>query len=420
MIGARLLFASWASFICECAADDTVGSQVSFYSIMVDAGSKGTRLIVYKWYPELRLPRETVQFPEQVGFKAVNPGLSSYALHPEQVGDSLAELIVYASALLEPIRDLLHLIPIYLKGTAGLRDLTPAARDAVMRATLAFLSDPQKSPFYFESNQAVVISGEEEGAYAWLSVNALKGTLGSSDGGADTYGVIDLGGASAQVSFIPEQNHYVLQNCYPLSLTDTCAYRTYAKSYLHYGLVEANRRLSSNIIAENLLKIESIDAFENPCYYKGHKFIPEFATLTHVPMSVDMVGSGDFSKCMQELSHLFNKGTGIQCWVRDCTFDGVYQPRLDTRPFVGIGNIGKVLSRAKISPKSSLETIKQVTTRICNDLTYEDVLRRCFRNIRITLLLFSLIHIHPLDIRTGVHRYSGIEWTSLQPDRIHE
>lgn len=343
-----------------------------FYSIIIDAGSKGTRLIVYKWQPELRLPRVSIQFPEQIGFKSVNPGLSAYAFAPQNVSTSLRELIGYATGLLDPLSDLFHLIPIYLKGTAGLRDLTPVARDAVMGATRSFLSNTSDCPFYFEPDQALVISGEEEGAFAWLSVNALKSTIGGVSGDS-SYGVIDLGGASTQIAFVPERNHYILQNCFPLALTDTCSYRTYSKSYLHYGLVEANRRLSSNIIAENLLKIESIDMIENPCYYKGHRFTPDDFESTHVPLTVEMMGTGNFTKCMHEISNLFNKGVGIQCWVRDCTFDGVYQPRLDARPFIGIGNIGKVLSRANIGKNSSLETIKLASIDICETMNFDDV-----------------------------------------------
>jgi apyrase len=391
-----VIVAVYASFVVVLGAENSKVTPDWFYSLMVDAGSKGTRLIIYRWKPETRLPRKSIQIPEEIGFKSVNPGLSSFALTPNSVSASLAALISYATDVLEPIRDYVHLIPIYIKGTAGLRDLTPPARDSIMHETIAFLSDKALSPFYFKPNQAIVISGEEEGAFAWLSVNALKGVLGDPDSDK-TYGVIDLGGASSQVAFIPESSHYILQNCYPLTLTDQCSYRTYSKSYLHYGLVEANRRLSSNIITENLLKVESVGEIENPCYYRDHQFEPDFSTLAHVPITVHMIGTGDFDKCFQELSNLFNKGIGIQCWVRDCTFDGVYQPRLDNRPFVGIGNIGKLLNYVGIPPRASLHSVKQTAMNICI-MTYEQVKKK-HSNVpeRISQhLCFSLSYIYTL------------------------
>ena len=365
-----------------------------FYSMVVDAGSKGSRLVIFKWQPETTLPREKIQTPITVGIKSVNPGLASSALDPESVREPLKELIDFAMNSLEPLKPVFHLIPLYLKATAGLRDLIPSARDAVMRATVEFLAT--YSPFKFGSNQALVISGEEEGAYAWLAVNALQEVLGTKQG-KSTYGVIDLGGASLQVAFVPEVNHYVLQNCYPISLTDETNYRLYSKSYLHYGIVEANRRVASAIITENILKVDSVSVIEHPCYYKGLLFSPDFATPQYkIPIMVNMTGTGNFVQCYQQLMQLFRKDD-VQCWVRDCTFDGVYQPRLDTRPFVGIGNIGKLLKVVGVPEKSSLKKVREMAANICEmpfskvEDTYKDMGNRMRKN-----LCFSISYVYTL------------------------
>lgn len=340
-----------------------------FYSIVIDAGSKGSRLVIFKWQPDVTTPRKRIQIPITVGAKSVNPGLAGSALDPSQVKEPLKELIDFATETLKPLAAVQHLIPLYLKATAGMRDLIPTARDGVMRETIAFLSN--YSPFAFDATHALVISGEEEGAYAWLAVNALKGVLGA-DRGESTVGVIDLGGASVQLSFVPEQNHYVLQNCYPLSLTDLTTYRLYAKSYLHYGMVEANRRLASNIITENILKVDSVSEIENPCFYQGMEFSPDFATKKYqIPIAVRMQGTGDFDRCTEELKKLFQKET-VTCFVRDCTFDGVYQPRLDRRPFVGIGNIGKILQLAGVPPISTLKQVRTAAAKVCS-MSFEQI-----------------------------------------------
>ena len=365
-----------------------------FYSMVIDAGSKGSRLVIFKWQPESTLPRKRIQIPITVGTKSVNPGLAASALDSSSVKGPLKELVDFAVATLEPLSVAFHLIPLYLKATAGLRDLIPSARDSVMRETIDFLSN--YSPFSFNSKHALVISGEEEGAYAWLAINAMKGVLGD-DGGESTYGVIDLGGASFQMAFIPEENHYVLQNCYPITLTDQTTYRLYSKSYLHYGIVEANRRLASTIITENILKVDSVSEIDNPCYYQGLAFTPDFATQKYrIPISVTMTGSGNFEKCVHELENLFDK-QGVQCWVRDCTFDGVYQPRLDRRPFVGIGNIGKLLSVAGVPPKASLKAVRDMAARICS-MSYSQVVKD-YPNISTRMkknLCFSLSYIYTL------------------------
>ena len=392
-----------------------------FYSIVIDAGSKGSRVIIFKWQPETSLPRKTIQIPIQVAAKAVNPGLAAFALDPTSVKDPMKEIIDFAVDVLEPLSSVYDLIPVYLKATAGLRDLIPTARDAIMRETINFISN--YSPFYFKPDQALVISGEEEGAYGWLTVNALKGVLGK-DSGESTYGIIDLGGASMQVSFVPEVNHYVLQNCYPLTLTDQTTYRLYAKSYLHYGIVEANRRLAANIITENILKVDSVDVIANPCFYSGMEFSPDFATDKYkIPISVKMTGSGEFSKCVDELKRLFDKD-GVQCWVRDCTFDGVYQPRLDNRHFIGAGNVGKILQIAGVPAKSSLKNVRAVASRICS-MTYAQIQSEFPDESQKTQkdLCFSISYIYTLlthglgftisDVSDPTQNLSQIEFTSF-------
>ena len=392
-----------------------------FYSIVIDAGSKGSRVIIFKWQPETSLPRKTIQIPIQVAAKAVNPGLAAFALNATVVKDPLKELIDFAVDVLEPLSSVYDLIPVYLKATAGLRDLIPTARDGIMRETIQFISG--YSPFYFKPDHALVISGEEEGAYGWLTVNALKGVLGK-DSGESTYGIIDLGGASMQVSFVPETNHYVLQNCYPLTLTDQTTYRLYAKSYLHYGIVEANRRLAANIITENILKVDSVRAIENPCFYSGMEFTPDFATDEYkIPISVKMTGSGDFSECVRALKRLFDKDD-IQCWVRDCTFDGVYQPRLDSRPFIGAGNVGKILQIAGVPARSSLKNIRAVAIRICS-MTYEHIQSEFLNESTKTQkdLCFSISYIYTLltyglgftisDVSDPTQNQSQIEFTGF-------
>jgi len=52
------------------------------------------------------------------------------------------------------------------------------------------------SPFMFKNKWARIISGEEEGAYGWITVNYLLNTLDSTDSNDTTFGALDLGGKS--------------------------------------------------------------------------------------------------------------------------------------------------------------------------------------------------------------------------------
>ncbi|EER15043.1 Ectonucleoside triphosphate diphosphohydrolase, putative [Perkinsus marinus ATCC 50983] len=166
-----------------------------------------------------------------------------------------------------------------------MRDVVPARRDALMKECIRYLKE---TPFYFREDYAQVLSGEEEAAFGWLSLNADNRTLAGYNQDA-SLGWLDMGGASFQVAFVPTRAHYVLQNLFPLALSPRgySSIRLYTKSYLHYGLVEANRRVSAAIISKELLRVDSVSTINNPCYFKGMDYQPDFATaLFQIPLAV--------------------------------------------------------------------------------------------------------------------------------------
>ena len=63
--------------------------------------------------------------------------------------------------------------------------------------------------------QARILAGEEEGAYGWVAINYLKGTLvkdSEGSGTADpsiTYGALEMGGASTQISFFKASQNII-------------------------------------------------------------------------------------------------------------------------------------------------------------------------------------------------------------------
>jgi hypothetical protein len=88
-------------------------------------------------------------------------------------------------------------------------------------------------------------------------------------------------------------------------------------------------------------------------FFTGAKYSPKFSSGEHsVPVNVEMTGTGDFIRCRKNVNckslsllllflffqvrKLFDKRT--QCWVKDCTFDGVYQPKAENVTFVASSN----------------------------------------------------------------------------------
>jgi len=187
--------------------------------------------------------------------------------------------------------------------------------------------------------------------------------------------------------------------------------------------VEANRRLVANIITENILKVDSVAVITNPCYYSGLEFVPDFATEQYkIPISVKMTGSGDFTQCVDELERLFDKES-VQCWVRDCTFDGVYQPRLDRRPFVGAGNVGKVLQMMGIPEQSTLKAVRAAAARVCamsfdqakeefKDLSNKSIRNLCYAGAYVYTLLTHGLGFTVSDVSDKTDTLSQIQFTT--------
>lgn len=122
----------------------------------------------------------------------VNPGLSSYAERTENAGDSLRELIEFAKTKVPAeSRDKTE---IKLMATAGLRLLDSKVQAKILESCRHAL---RNSGFRFRDEWAIVITGSDEGVYAWVVANYALGTLGGDP--MQTTGIIELGGASAQV-----------------------------------------------------------------------------------------------------------------------------------------------------------------------------------------------------------------------------
>ncbi|CAN0522061.1 unnamed protein product, partial [Laminaria digitata] len=81
----------------------------------------------------------------------------------QDIPTALAPLVDFAKEILKDHEEDWGRFPIYLKATAGMRQLSYNDREAILRAVRDFLGDHKTCPFYFQFDQARVISGEEVG-----------------------------------------------------------------------------------------------------------------------------------------------------------------------------------------------------------------------------------------------------------------
>ncbi|GIL52170.1 hypothetical protein Vafri_8106 [Volvox africanus] len=265
------------------------------YAVLIDAGSSGSRVHVYGYRPAIHRSHNlasgypVVRLPGVV--QRVTPGLSEFAPDGEGVAESLKPLIEFAQEKVPP--PLHATTSIRLMATAGLRMLPEEQREAVLGAVRRLLA---ASGFRFRPKWARVISGNEEGLFAWAGINYAAGRLQAlaqeqatsprqkdpavlaGRAAATTLAVLELGGASMQLTLMPwEPLPRGLGTILALPGVDR---PLYTHSFLGYGLQVAWFR-------EAMLVQQGGENSTDPCLYPGY-----------TSYQSGVVGSGDFDECV--------------------------------------------------------------------------------------------------------------------------
>jgi len=251
------------------------------YLAMIDAGSSGCRAHVYR-YAKLGSIDGPLYVLPQHNSRKVKPGLSTFAQNPQDAGSSLAGLVDFLKEQV-PERDW-GVTPIWLKATAGLRMLKNEESEAILDSVRGFLSNSQNSPFLFRNSWARVISGTEEGGFGWIAFNYLKRIIGPKrdpQGNQTPYAVIEMGGASAQVSQLAPTaaDAAAIPPEYRFSFTiENQEYNLYTHSYLGYGAEQAKVKFlnlltppaeASNIVNSTNTVHQTDRNNGNPCVQPG-------------------------------------------------------------------------------------------------------------------------------------------------------
>ncbi|XP_075420299.1 ectonucleoside triphosphate diphosphohydrolase 6 isoform X3 [Tenrec ecaudatus] len=213
--------------------------QEVFYGIMFDAGSTGTRIHIFQFAQK---PRETPTLLHET-FRALEPGLSAYADDIEKSTQGIQELLDVAKQ--EIPFDFWKVTPLVLKATAGLRLLPGEKAQKLLKKVKEVF---KASPFLVMEDCVSIMNGTDEGVSAWITVNFLTGSLKSP--GRSSVGMLDLGGGSTQITFLPstEGTLQLSPARYITSLQMfNRTYQLYSYSYLGLGLMSARLLLLGGV-----------------------------------------------------------------------------------------------------------------------------------------------------------------------------
>ncbi|CAJ0927921.1 unnamed protein product, partial [Ranitomeya imitator] len=328
------------------------------YGIVLDAGSSHTNLYIYQWPAEKE--NDTGVVEQVYECKVDGNGISSYYLKPVDAGRSLQSCIDRAQRTV-PDRQQKE-TPVYLGATAGMR-LLRRTNPMVAKEVLTSVENTlRSSPFDFQG--ARIITGQEEGAYGWITINYLLGNFIqelSQSQSVRTSGALDLGGASTQITFESNENIESEDNSLHFRLYGK-TYDVYTQSFLCYGKDQALRKQLANSIA-NLHNVSLLD----PCFNSGYTrdlnttdlynspCVSDRRTLS-APPSIQILGTGDYNLCKQKVQEIFNIS---HCNYSRCSFNGIFQPVLQGE-FGAFSAFYFVMDFLKLSKdKVSLDTVKE-------------------------------------------------------------
>jgi len=343
---------------------ESLGSSVEKswrFGAFIDGGSEGSRIYVLRWRPT-DTPGSEIICPEVVGDSSVVPGVASFALQPGDVGSSLKPLLHYAMKLLHSEKDQWAKIPVFLRATAGMRLLFPDERESILEHIRSYF---RTLPFHFRDDMASVATGEEEGVFGWISANYLMGNLKPDKvpTSQTTMGSLDLGGASAQIVFMPQKS--TIQHAFPLHLGPH-RIQLYSYSFLHFGVREAAHRTASLVISDALLAVQSENTVSHPCFAKGYIYTPKFSYSgeSFAPIQVQMNGTSDFRECHALVKRIFDKDA--PCLIEKCSFYGVYQPRVYEVPFLAFAHFAEVVADLGLPVDAQLQDVLIATRYVCS------------------------------------------------------
>lgn len=300
----------------------------SDYVMILDAGSSGTRVHVFKG------GASSYSAPYEIYHRKTSLGVSSFfengRLNREGLFASLSTLFEHTmrhSGI--PVQHM-QTTPVYLKATAGMRLLSRKGRDEVLRAAEEMVRD--RTPFLFRD--ARVISGTEEAIYDWIAVNLAVRSLPVTSTSTAFVAAMDLGGASAQIAYPTATTSAddVVRLYLPISSSkdhaESLELSLYAVSRLGYGMYEAHHRVLQ-IAEKDVTSERSEEPIRFPCDIAGGE------PRRNKEMTRDVLGTGDFDACVALIRRFFRSASTKHLAATSIS---------SIRAMYGIDNFPKMLS----------------------------------------------------------------------------
>ncbi|KAJ4368153.1 Golgi apyrase [Neocucurbitaria cava] len=331
------------------------------YGVVLDAGSSGTRVHIYRWLHNAKARKQATDVQlhslpvietDKKWTKKIHPGISTFGEHPHLVGpEHLDKLLSHALKKI-PLEEVPN-TPLFLLATAGMRILPEQQRKEVLKEVCDFARSTTQFQLPDCQLHVQVIPGETEGLYGWIAANYLLGGFDQPKHhdhgkGHSTYGFLDMGGASAQIAFAPNTteaekhaNDLTLLRLRTIDGTPL-EYKVFVTTWLGFGVNQARQRYIKSLIESSASK-----ELPDPCLpadltaqvTKDGKILDSDSDDEDGQKEkavAELVGTGKFAECLRQTYPLLEKEK--ECTDSPCLINGQHVPAIDfdVNHFVGV------------------------------------------------------------------------------------
>ncbi len=278
---------------------------ISHNALIIDAGSTGSRLYNYHYHQNSQTKLPVIDNESDT---KLSGGIKDVA--DQDLDAYLTELFTSDD----------NSVPETIKfySTAGMRIISATRREKINARVRQWIS----SNYPQASVSVKTINGQAEGAYTWLAINYLNGSLADK---SMNYGILELGGASTQIVY---DSNIDDSNSITVTAGDT-KYHLVAVSFLGLGQDQAMTQYLN----------------QSACFPKGY-LLPN-----------GKVGQGDFKQCSKAITPLIEQVHHVSHAVGSSS-SGV--------PFISIAGFYYTADELHLTNDYSLSALKSAGTQFCN------------------------------------------------------
>ncbi|KAL3103293.1 hypothetical protein niasHS_002479 [Heterodera schachtii] len=350
--------------------ENNLGDMDVSYGIVIDAGSTGSRLFLYSWTSpstdELISVSAVNDHNGSPVVKKVTPGLSTFGEKPEAASAYIKPLLDFAAQFIPEPK--LGATPVFIFATAGMR-LLPFEKQQILMEHLRN-ELPQMTKLQILDQHIRVISGRWEGIYSWIAINYMLGRFNLSKSvdksksesleersqtvlsvekkeRPKTAGMIDMGGASAQIAYELPLGHSDAatggqENVQLLNLgcrddDSRFRFRLFVTTFLGFGVNEGAKAYEKLLWKRLNNKRQAANSTETD-NGKGGTKVPtvvdgclpvNMLKLSHAEENYDQFvrkGNGDWDSCVSDIVSLLFESNSKCSPAKECFFNGVHAP----------------------------------------------------------------------------------------------